>query len=51
MPVSTVTLSDISQRYYDIAKEIEPTAMPKPGSIEVERSTEPGSGALVDTYV
>lgn len=53
MPVDAVTLSDISQRSYVMADQIEPTAMPKPGSIEVEQSAaaDPGRGTLVDTYV
>ena len=52
MNVHNVTLTSISQRYYDLAKQVNPTAMPEPGSIKVEKSApDSGSGNLVDTYV
>lgn len=48
----SVTLSDVSQRYYSMAKQIEPNAMPAPGAIKVEhKAQESGRGTLVDTYV
>lgn len=51
MPVQSVTLAQISQRYYSMAEQIEPNAMPAPGSIKVEQKSDDGRGTLVDTYV
>lgn len=51
MEISSLTLADISQRYYDMADQIEPSALPKPGSVAVQSAPEAGRGTLVDTYV
>ncbi len=51
MNVSPVTLADISSRYYSMADQIKPSAMPEPGSVTVEHAPDSGSGTLVDTYV
>ncbi len=51
MAVASVTLHDISQRYYSLANQMELTAMPAPGSISVKSSPDDGRGTLVDTYV
>ncbi|MBI4177862.1 hypothetical protein HY522_00365 [bacterium] len=51
MNIQNVTLSDISQRYYAFAQQMNPSALPDPGSIKVEPSQDSGSGTLVDTYV
>lgn len=51
METTSVTLADISRRYYTMADQIEPSALPDPGSIEVKGTQEPGRGTLVDTYV
>lgn len=48
---SSVTLADISQRYYSMASQVKPSAMPAPGSITVEHAPDNGRGTLVDTYV
>jgi len=53
MQTAPVTLADISARYYSMAQQIEPSAMPAPGSIAVKGTSAPdvGRGTLVDTYV
>lgn len=38
MSISSVTLADISQRYYSFARQIEPNVMPALDDIKVEHS-------------